>query len=238
MPEISIEGYEEVERLLKYLKPERIAKANEVILNKTATVMKSKINAGTSIFDRPTAYTKNSTYIEPAIAPIKLTAAVKLKDDPTAGTPATKYLWPQVYGGKRELKPYEKRLNREGILPDGMITVPGPQAKLNKYGNIPASEIVLMLSQLRTFNEGGYSANLPRNIEGQYFWISNYDKTKLGGIYKRENGIPKRFLTFARKQNYKPLFHFHEIGIKEANEKMIGIAEEIVDKVLTWQLEF
>ena len=45
------------------------------------------------VFDRPTPYTLNSTFVSPATK-TKLKAEVKLKDESAKGLPATKYLAP------------------------------------------------------------------------------------------------------------------------------------------------
>jgi len=61
------------------------------------------VQAMTQVFDRPTPYTLNSTYVSPATKD-RLEATVKLKDVSAKGLPATKYLAAEVFGGTRNAK--------------------------------------------------------------------------------------------------------------------------------------
>src|ERR1051325_4706485 len=81
-------------------------------------------------FDRPTPFTLNSTYITPAkkTDPVP-TADVYFKNEASKGTPAAKYIAPEVFGGQRGQKRFEHALRAAGILPQGMVTVPGAGAK-------------------------------------------------------------------------------------------------------------
>jgi hypothetical protein len=95
-------------------------------------------------FDRPTPYTLRSTFVDRARKD-RLYARVLLR-----GTRAeSAYLRAQVDGGKRALKSYERKLLNAGLLPAGMVTIPGAGARLNGYGNIPGSRLMQMLSDLK-----------------------------------------------------------------------------------------
>lgn len=109
------------------------------------------------VFDKPTPYTLNSTFLRPATKR-DLQATVWLKDV-GGSTPADKFLGPQIRGGGRELRPFERQLRSAGILPAGMFVVPGQAATLDAYGNISRGQIVEILSYFRTFGAAGYSAN-------------------------------------------------------------------------------
>mgnify|MGYP000844727299 FL=1 len=111
-----------------------------------------------SVFDRPTPYTLNSTYIRPATRD-KMVASVYLKDDASKGTPAGKYLGPQIEGGTRRHKRMEVALQRIGVLPQGWYAIPGRAAKLDAYGNWSRGQIVQVLSYFQAFGEQGYRAN-------------------------------------------------------------------------------
>lgn len=110
------------------------------------------------IFDRPTPYTLNSLYTQPATKR-RLVAKVLFKSDAGKGTPATKYLGPQAYGGPRRQTGAERALQRAGILPDGYFVVPSKFAPLDSYGNIPARVYVQVLSDLRAFTDVGAKQN-------------------------------------------------------------------------------
>jgi hypothetical protein len=136
----------------------------------TRTVGKAKQREQEGIrdsFDRPTRYTLNSVYSTPATK-AKLEATVGIKDGlaTSKGTPASKYLAPEVYGGGRRVKRFERALLAAGLmLPGYYAVVPSKgswAAKIDAYGNIPASFVVRLLSYLQAFSEVGSKANMTR----------------------------------------------------------------------------
>lgn len=110
------------------------------------------------VFDRPTPYTLNSTYVRPATK-AQPVSSVYLKDDSSKGTPATKYLAPQIEGGTRSQKRFESALQRIGVLPDGWYVIPGKAARLDAYGNWSRGQIVQILAWFQAFGEQGFRAN-------------------------------------------------------------------------------
>ncbi|MPS27573.1 MAG: hypothetical protein E2576_11070 [Alcaligenaceae bacterium] len=111
-------------------------------------------------FDRPTSYTLNSLYVRPATKQ-NLVARVWLKDDTSKGTPATKYLLPQVEGGGRNGKRFERALQSRGVLPKDWYAIPGDAAQLDAFGNMAASQIRLLLSYFQAAEAtAGYKGNM------------------------------------------------------------------------------
>jgi hypothetical protein len=104
-----------------------------------------------SIFDRPTPFTINSTYVRPATK-ADLTASIELKDFASKGTPARKYLGPQVIGGGRNVKRFERRLDYAGHT-DGAQLFPVRGAEIDQYGNVSRAQIVRILSRLKAFGD-------------------------------------------------------------------------------------
>jgi len=97
------------------------------------------------VFDRPTPYTLNSTFVDPATKD-RLEAFVRLKNESATGLPPTKYLQPEVSGGARSVKRSEFALRRSLNLPDGAFVVPGARVPLDQYGNITAGTMTKILS--------------------------------------------------------------------------------------------
>ncbi len=134
----------------------------------TRTVRKAKEAEQDGIraaFDRPTRYTLNSVYSTTATK-MKPEASVGIKDglSTSKGTPASKYLAPEVYGGGRRVKRFERALIAAGIMLPGWYAV-APRGgswavKLDAYGNIPAAFVVRLLSYLQAFAEVGHKANM------------------------------------------------------------------------------
>ena len=120
-----------------------------IALTKTAKAAQVELRAEMiKVFDRPTPFALNGTYIKPATV-AKLRAEVGIKDASSSskvGTAAIDFLHPQIYGGKRSFKGFEAAL--KGIIPPGMYAVPGSAAKLDAYGNMSKGLIMQILSAL------------------------------------------------------------------------------------------
>ena len=106
------------------------------------------VQAMAQVFDRPTPYTLNSTYVIPATKD-RLESFVRLKDESATGLPATKYLLPEVSGGVRNAKRSEIALRRSLNLASGSFIVPGAGVPLDQYGNITAGTMTKILSAVR-----------------------------------------------------------------------------------------
>ena len=104
-----------------------------------------------AVIDRPNPYTQRSLFMRRATVQ-RPVAEVWFKDDTAAsrmGTPAAVYLAPQVSGGARRVKRFEKALQLAGHMPSGYQCVPGGGCKRDAYGNPSRGQIIQILSQLR-----------------------------------------------------------------------------------------
>lgn len=98
------------------------------------------------VFDRPTRFTLNSLFVKPATKH-NLTAIVHFKEG-FGSVPAWRYLGPQVEGGPRRHKSFERHLIRAGIMRQDEFAVPGQGVRLDAYGNMRGGDISRILSQL------------------------------------------------------------------------------------------
>ncbi|QDQ26715.1 hypothetical protein FNU76_10255 [Chitinimonas arctica] len=138
---------------------QKAVRCTAIALTRTAGHAQRQVQATMPrVFDRPTPYTLRGMRVKPARANL-LQAEVTFKDDTFKGTPAEKYLGPEVFGGARRLKRFERALQAKGLMPAGMVAVPGEAMQLDSFGNMRGSEIVKLLSQLQAFGEQGYRAN-------------------------------------------------------------------------------
>lgn len=147
-PKLKFDGLKALQDATDELIKHEIPTVTAMTLTATAKGFKSFIESKLpSIFDRPVSWTLKSVYYLPA-TPKDLNAHVWFKDETAVakGTPASKYLWPEVHGGPRNLKKYEVALQRFGVLPAGYYTVPGKGVKLDGYGNIPSGTITEILT--------------------------------------------------------------------------------------------
>lgn len=199
-------------------------------LSRTAVKVKAaEISEMKDVFDRPTPYALNSVYVKSATKQ-ELTARVGLKDDTSKGTPASKFLGPQIAGGLRGLKRFEKALRSKGFLPDGMIAVPGSGAKLDAYGNMDRGQIVQMLSYLQAFGDV-YGNNMTakrqksfRKRTSRAYFVGRPADGKLPlGVWQRVN--------FAQGNALKPILLFVSAPHYESNRfDFFYVAELTVKK--------
>jgi hypothetical protein len=158
-------------------------------------------------FDRPTPYALNSLRIVPAKkSDAQPFARVYFKDDAYKGTPASKFLTPEMYGGDRGAKRFERALIGKGMMRAGQFAVPAAGAQLDSYGNVRRAQIVQILSALRAFGEQGYMANRTsskrsqrKGVAAQYF-VAAFDGIE--GIWQRKQ--------FGLGEGVRPVFVFTE----------------------------
>jgi len=151
--ELSQRLADEVARQLPY--------ASSLALNSIADKTKAAlVDTMGRVFDRPTPYTLNALYVRRATKQ-NLEAQVRFKDATSKGTAASKYLGPEVSGGARSVKRFERALSSNiGRISEVMqrlgVTnyfVPGTGAQLDAYGNMVRGQFSKILSQLAGQND-------------------------------------------------------------------------------------
>lgn len=134
--------------------------ATALALTRTAQEAKREVERQLPMaIDRPTPWTMRGFRLWPATK-ARLRAEVDFRDSFGKGSHARDYLSPQVFGGARKLKAFERSLDRVGLLPSGYAAVPGEAAKIDSYGNMHRGQIVQVLSYMRAFSEQGSKANI------------------------------------------------------------------------------
>lgn len=164
-----------------------------------------------TVFDRPTPFTLNA-FMWTKANRRDPSAEIRARDFAGKGTPGWKYLTPEVFGGSRRMKRFERAL--EAKFGAG-FTVPGSGAALNQYGNISQADINKILSALGAFPETGYLANRrakgARRGQGTYFLAHGRDGQLLG-IYKVVgSGQVEPVLIFPKRApSYRKRFPYQE----------------------------
>lgn len=245
---MSIEGLDGMQAMLGSISQRRINAVVATALTRTAVEVKAaELSELNSVIDRPTPYTQNAMFVKPATAET-LAAEVWFKDDTAgSGTPATKYLLPQVEGGQRHMKRFEKALQAAGSMPAGTVAVPGSAAKLDAYGNISRGQINQILSQVGVELTAGHNRTLTKGTDrasrtkqrnaygragGQFVAIKVQNGKLKPGIYLAESrnfgaklglgrtGKLRPVVLFVRAANYKPRFDFHGVAERVAAERL------------------
>lgn len=200
-------------------------------------------------FDRPTPYTLRSLYVQKATAS-HLAATIRPKGDgyEGKGTPAAKYLGPEIFGGARNVKRSERALRIMGVLPVGMITVPGSGATFDAFGNQSVGEIRQILSFFKSAEMTmGYTANMTdktrarlargtkkRGFGYSYFVVKTRRRNLAPGIYRKMNFVSghaiKPVLMFVDKASYSRRYRWHEVGNLVARQMFDRyLAKELAD---------
>lgn len=147
------ENLDAVRREIRDFSDRQVPFAIRLALNATAVEGRDRVRDEMDrVFDRPTRYTRNSLFVRFA-GRASAEASVNIKEFGGKGTPAFKYLAPQIAGGERRAKRFERALQSAGVLPSGMFAVPGARARLDAHGNMNRGQITKILSYLRASSD-------------------------------------------------------------------------------------
>ena len=195
-------------------------------LNDTAFDAKKRLaEHAKRVFKTPRNVTINAGFVFDRASAENLRARFGLKDFLPKGTAPDVYLRPQIYGGTRAQKRFEKTIIRK--FPSfGKTTyfVPATQNKefLDKTGDLRGSVVTQMLSHLQAFGEQGYKGNIKNPKRALYFpVIHRGDYGMLApGIYKRDAIGSENFkaVVYAvkRQPQYRKRFFYFETVEKAA----------------------
>jgi len=143
-------------------------------------VQPPEINEMKRAFDRPTSYTLNSLKLTPS-KKTNLSASVWFKNPPTLGS-HNHYLEPQVFGGKRALKPWEHSMGKRYIMP-------AKGTKLDAHGNLGRGMITKLRSMYGSQSVAGFdSATKAKSKRDPYFMVTKRKGNLMAGIYERVQG--------------------------------------------------
>jgi hypothetical protein len=193
--------------------------AAAVALTRTAkTIMDEQQGLLPAELDRPKPATVRALRMERATK-ANLTATVRFKER-GEGVPAADFLGHNIAGGRRGMKRSELMLQAAGILPGGMLTIPGTAARLDAYGNMSRGQIVSILSYFRTFGtvtSGGKKINSGRMNRAtksrakpvEYFVVPPGGRMP-AGIWQRTATQAKPVLMFVKPGSHRKLVKFHE----------------------------
>ena len=126
-----VAGLQDIEkRQLRFITARALTKTAEEARGAVRDEMRTE-------FDRPTAYTLRGVRVLVATKS-RLYSDVELADSGGRNRPS-QFLRPEIEGGPRSLKGYERLLG-------GRFTVPGRDVRRDAYGNIPGGQITRALS--------------------------------------------------------------------------------------------
>ncbi len=162
-----------------------------------------------------------------------------LEETPGKGIPAARFLGPEIEGGSRSVKRFERALQIKGLMPTGSFAVPAAQAPLDAYGNVPASFIVRMLSDLQAFSEQGYRANRVGPRKGarrENYFFSSYGPKRIAhlkpGIYwHMPGGLLGVVFIFVSSAAYRGRYDFYGVGSRAYQRVAARFMTEALDQL-------
>lgn len=246
----TIDGQAELRKQVERFSERRIAATIATALTRTAVEVRNAVQEDLpKVFDRPTPYTiKQLRYV--AATAQKPVAAVgfnveaiqdefgkviRYRQAVSGETPAEKYLNPNITGGQRSVKRFEKAMQAAGYMPAGWYAVPGKGARLDAFGNVSRGQIIQVLSQLRVTLLAGSTRNLPqvqgnerkviralKKAGGRYFVIKPGAKRGTPGVYQRDfySEVLTPIFIFVKSASYRPRFDFDGIAGRIAAQRL------------------
>lgn len=164
------------------------------------------------VFDRPTPFSKNAFQIVPATK-TRLVASVVQKTATGTSHPRNWFI-PQVFGGARRHKAFERHLIAVGAMPSNLYAVPSRACPKDAYGNVRGSVIMQILSDLGAQVVDVWqnaSARSRRRNRRERFFLLKASNTPLA-IAINKGGRPVIYFNYVRSPNYQKRFPFYEVG--------------------------
>lgn len=193
--------------------PGQLKYATSQAINRTAWDVRDELKKEMpAVFNKdgkpPTPFTLNSLKVFTS-KQSNLTAEINFK-----GKPSDHYLRPEVFGGPRPLKIFEKALG-------GSFYVPGKAAPIDRYGNVTGSQIMRMLSVLGKARPGQNQSAAKRKIR-VLKGIKQFYFTKEGHVAestsKREPKI--WFVKLKNAPGYSIRLRFNQVSKRVIDAKL------------------
>ncbi len=184
------------------------------------------------VFDRPTPYAKRGVVYDRATRQ-HLRAAVVVTGDRTRGAlPATAFLGPQIHGGQRTHKAFERQLIDRGLMERSEVAVPASRAPLDRYGNMTQGFLNRVMADLQIDYRGAGAtrartdASLKRN---QNYRKARYFVPKRGGrlfpgVWQRNPSDQSTFpvILFIRSESYRTRLRLQDVVNRHVDENIEG----------------
>ena len=226
-----VRGIRETQQELRAFSDRRLATTAAIAVTRTAAEARQGVqDQMRTIFDRPTPYALGGIGSSRA-TPQLLEAEVFIKDQQSGdrgGRPAAAFLAPQIRGGPRKVKGFERLLQARGLMPSGWKAVPGAGARIDSFGNLDRAQLTQILQQLRIGSRGkalgagakGIAAQ--RKAGGRFFAVQPGRKGARPGIYQREfaGRAITPVLVFVPAAVYAGQFNFVEIASRIAQARI------------------
>lgn len=215
----------QVQAALSDLQKKQLPRAQVAAADRTGRYVHGALRSEMQeVFDRPTPWALGGLrFRRPSMG--KPVVSIWLEEFGGKGIPAAVFLAPQIEGGKRRHKRFEKALIARGLMSPLAYAVPGGQAPIDAYGNVPGPFIVRMLSDLQAFGEEGYRANRRGKRRGarksNYFFVGGRpgrgSHLKPGIYWKMPGGLLGVAFHFVSGTAYRKRLDFYGVAERAYN---------------------
>lgn len=196
-------------------------------------------------FDQPTQTTIKSLYVK-AANPKNQSARVWFKDAFNSGIPADKYLQPQVQGGQRGHKRFEKALIARGLMTSSEYAIPTKDV-LDSFGNVQGGLSLKILSGLGAAETvAGTTANASssrrskKKGNARRFFIAKIANTR--AIWERKGtafgvGIRPVFVFVSKAPAYQSRLAYFQIAEEVVRSTYQANFSRAIDDAVQWAKE-
>lgn len=189
----------------------------------SALAMKSANSAMRADFDRPTPFVLRGLFISYATKE-RLSSEVKVKDTPAERSTYSlaEKIGQEFAGGSGRLQTrMETAFARAGVISAGEYLVPGPDAVLDRFGNLSRAQTKSAYAALKTVSADATSAGQTRksrkntSADGRLFWSHGRGHTSglRRGLWGTDaQGQPRLVLVVVPKVSYRRLIELDRIA--------------------------
>jgi hypothetical protein len=204
----------EFEKAMTNIERKQLPYALMLTLNETAKGGRLEVQKEMDkVFDRPTPYAKRGVVFDRATRQNMQAAVVVTGDRTKGGLPATAFLGPQIEGGMRSHKAFERQMIERRLMDKRYVAVPAKGAPLDRYGNITQGFLNRIMADLQIEYRGAgatrkrtdTSLKRNKNYRKARFFVPPQGSHLYPGVYQRDpatQGI-KPVILFVPNQSYK-----------------------------------
>lgn len=233
MIEVKINGLTELKGYFEAVAKNQMPFATMNALNDVAFEIRTKqIDLIKSTFRNPKPQTAKNVFVKKAT---KQSLRAVVLFDQIYNKGIDEYMLANIDGGRRTMKPSEKRL--------GSYYVPGMGgAKLDKYGNMKGGQITQVLSRMGRFGDvAGYNMNQTAASKrrrgpkaAEYFMVQQKHGGLMPGIYQRMKGhsvLPVMIFTKQAPQ-YRAVWPFFQASQEVIDQRLLPAMERRIAQAL------
>jgi hypothetical protein len=220
--------FTEFDRYLRDVERNRMPSVIRNALNDTVKSGRIEVqNEMDRVFDRPTPYAKRGVVYDAATKENLRAAVVVTGDRTTGGLPATAFLGPQIQGGYRTHKAFERQLVQRGLMEKGEVAVPARDTPRDRYGNMTQGFINRFMADLQiNYQAAGAerartkrSLTRNKNYGKARFFVPKRDGHLFPGVWERKPGTRnlKPVVLFLRRESYLIRLKFREVVERHVN---------------------